>query len=577
MKLYIFKTIFIIIIIILLIFAGYSVYKTATKPKKLLEETEETTNNIVKEINLAIAEYDTINPVISNNKNVQDIAKLIYEPLLEITEKFQIKNNYVTEWSKVSEKAYLIKLKNDIKWHNGKTLSTADVKYTIELLKTENINSIYTDNVKNIDTVEIIDDTTIKINLKEEETFFEYNLIFPILPNNSKTTEYIGTGLYKIDLINENSIKLIKNDNYWNENKKATIDVVNIKLYNSMGEVYNAFKLGYVDIINTSNLNYKEYVGKIGYNTAEYVGREYDFLVLNNDNDILNNKNVRQASLYSIDRQKIINEVYDANYYLTEFPLDYGNYLYDKHIRGVKEPFQKLVHEGIILGENGIKMAKRYPEYAINPNDVVSEYGADTLRLYEMFMGPLEADKPWSKKGVEGARRFLDRVYRLYEEKVKDVTNKNLEKIYHQTVKKVTLDYETLNFNTAISQMMIFINAVYKEDVFPLEYATNFVKLLNPIAPFMTEEIWQMLGHDKTIAYEKWPTYDEEKTKEESFEMVVQVNGKVRGKIEVSMETSKEEMETLAQELDNVKKYIENKEVIKIITVPKKLVNIVIK
>ena len=255
----------------------------------------------------------------------------------------------------------------------------------------------------------------------------------------------------------------------------------------------------------------------------------------------------------------------------------WNNYLYDKGIVNVKEPFQKLVHQGMILGENGIKMGKRYPEYAINPNDVVSEYGADTLRLYEMFMGPLEADKPWSKKGVEGARRFLDRVYRLYEEKVKDVTNKNLEKIYHQTVKKVTLDYESLNFNTAISQMMIFINAVYKEDVFPLEYATNFVKLLNPIAPFMTEEIWQMLGHDKTIAYEKWPTYDEEKTKEESFEMVVQVNGKVRGKIEVSMETSKEEMETLAQELDNVKKYIENREVIKIITVPKKLVNIVIK
>ena len=255
----------------------------------------------------------------------------------------------------------------------------------------------------------------------------------------------------------------------------------------------------------------------------------------------------------------------------------WNNYLYDKGIVSVKEPFKKLVHQGMILGENGIKMGKRYPEYAINPNDVVSEYGADTLRLYEMFMGPLEADKPWSKKGVEGARRFLDRVYRLYEEKVKDVTNKNLEKIYHQTVKKVTLDYETLNFNTAISQMMIFINAVYKEDVFPLEYATNFVKLLNPIAPFMTEEIWQMLGHDKTIAYESWPIYDEEKTKEETFEMVVQVNGKVRGKIEVSMETSKEEMENLAKKLDNVKKYIENKEIIKVITVPKKLVNIVIK
>ena len=255
----------------------------------------------------------------------------------------------------------------------------------------------------------------------------------------------------------------------------------------------------------------------------------------------------------------------------------WNNYLYDKGIVNVKEPFKKLVHQGMILGENGIKMGKRYPEYAINPNDVVDEYGADTLRLYEMFMGPLEADKPWSKKGVEGARRFLDRVYRLYEEKLSNKENKNLEKIYHQTVKKVTEDYESLNFNTAISQMMIFINAVYKEDEFPLEYAINFVKLLNPIAPFMTEEIWQMLGHDKTIAYETWPTYDIEKTKEDEFEMVVQVNGKVRGKIVVSMDTSKEEMEVLAKELDNVKKYIEGKEIIKVITVPKKLVNIVIR
>ena len=387
MKLYIFKTIFIIIIIILLIFAGYSVYKTATKPKKLLEETEETTNNIVKEINLAIAEYDTINPVISNNKNVQDIAKLIYEPLLEITEKFQIKNNYVTEWSKVSEKAYLIKLKNDIKWHNGKTLSTADVKYTIELLKIENINSIYTDNVKNIDTVEIIDDTTIKINLKEEETFFEYNLIFPILPNNSKTTEYIGTGLYKIDLINENSIKLIKNDNYWNENKKATIDVVNIKLYNSMGEVYNAFKLGYVDIINTSNLNYKEYVGKIGYNTAEYVGREYDFLVLNNDNDILNNKNVRQALLYSIDRQKIINEVYDGNYYLTEFPLDYGSFLYTKGDIDIKYDINMakdiLINDGWKYEYNVWRKYENYRYKRLNFNLIVNNSNENRVKVAE--------------------------------------------------------------------------------------------------------------------------------------------------------------------------------------------------
>ena len=256
----------------------------------------------------------------------------------------------------------------------------------------------------------------------------------------------------------------------------------------------------------------------------------------------------------------------------------WNHYLYDKGIVSVKEPFKKLVHQGMILGSNGIKMGKRFPEYVVNPNDIVRDYGADTLRLYEMFMGPLEADKPWNEQGVEGANRFLDRVWRLYTEENKELgENKNLEKIYHQTVKKVTEDYETLNFNTAISQMMIFINAVYKEDIFPMEYREGFVKLLNPIAPYITEELWNHLGHEGTIAYEAWPVYDLEKTKEDTFMMIVQVNGKVRGKIEVDNSTSKEEMEKLAFEIDNVQVFTNDKEIVKVVVVPGKLVNIVVK
>ena len=257
----------------------------------------------------------------------------------------------------------------------------------------------------------------------------------------------------------------------------------------------------------------------------------------------------------------------------------WNNYLYDIGVVPVKEPFKKLVHQGMILGENGIKMGKRYPEFAVNPNDIVKEYGADTLRLYEMFMGPLEADKPWSKKGVEGARRFLDRIYRLYteENKIQETQNTNLEKIYNQTVKKVTEDYETLNFNTAISSMMIFVNAVYKEDIFPKEYAEGFVKLLNPVAPYLAEELWNLLGHNDTIAYESWPTYDETKIVDETYTMIVQVNGKVRGKIEVSTDTTNDQMEELAKTNENVIKNIEGKEIVKVIVVPKKLVNIVVK
>ena len=256
----------------------------------------------------------------------------------------------------------------------------------------------------------------------------------------------------------------------------------------------------------------------------------------------------------------------------------WNRYLYDKGLSPVKEPFKKLFHQGMILGANGIKMGKRYPEFVVNPNEIIKTYGADTLRLYEMFMGPLEADKPWSDTGCEASRKFIERVWRIFtEDKVKDVENTNLDKIYNQTVKKVTEDFEELKFNTAISQIMIFVNAIYKEKVLPLKYAESLVKLLNPICPFMTEEIWSMLGHTNTIAYEKWPEYDQSKLKEDKIKLPVSVNGKLRGNIEIDENLSKEEILKLAKQEENVSKYLDNHEIVKEIYVPNKILNIVIK
>ena len=257
----------------------------------------------------------------------------------------------------------------------------------------------------------------------------------------------------------------------------------------------------------------------------------------------------------------------------------WNNFLFDKGLVSVKEPFKKLVHQGMILGSNGVKMGKRFPKYVVNPDDIVKEYGADTLRMYEMFMGPLEADKPWNDEAVRGIKKFLDRVWRLYHEEIREFKdNSNLDKVYNQTVKKVTEDYETLNFNTAIAQMMIFVNSVYKEDTWNLEYAKNFIKLLNPIAPHITEEIWREVFNNKeTIAYESWPTYDESKMISDTYEMVVQINGKVRGKIEVSTLCTEEEIKTIAKDIDNVKNQIEGKTIVKEIVVPKKIINIVVK
>ena len=258
----------------------------------------------------------------------------------------------------------------------------------------------------------------------------------------------------------------------------------------------------------------------------------------------------------------------------------WNNYLYDKGLVPVKEPFKKLVHQGMILGENGIKMGKRFPEYVVNPLDIINDFGADTLRLYEMFMGPLEASKPWSKTGVEGAKKFLDRIWRLYteENKISDNENKNLEKIYHETVKNVTNDYEKLSFNTAISHLMIFINAVYKEEVFPKVYAEGFIKLLNPICPHITEELWnKILGHDNTIAYEKWPEYDETKLVETTFDIAVQVNGKLRGTITINIDDTEDVIKEKALSNENVKRHIEGKEIVKVIVIKNKIVNIVVK
>ena len=256
----------------------------------------------------------------------------------------------------------------------------------------------------------------------------------------------------------------------------------------------------------------------------------------------------------------------------------WNKYLYEKGISPVEEPFQKLVHQGMILGANGIKMGKRFPKYCINPSDIIRDYGADTLRLYEMFMGPIEADKPWSDEGVEASKKFLERVWRVYEsDKIQDKENKNLEKVYHQTVKKVTEDFEKLSFNTAISQLMIFINAVYKEEVLPRDYAEGFVKLLNPITPFITEEIWEKLGHNNSIVNEPWPTYDEDKTIDTVVTVGVQVNGKLRAEIEVNDDDDSETVKEKVLKLENVTKYTEGLNIVKFIYVPKKIVNIVVK
>ncbi len=256
-------------------------------------------------------------------------------------------------------------------------------------------------------------------------------------------------------------------------------------------------------------------------------------------------------------------------------------FLYDIGVVPTKEPFQKLFNQGMILGENNEKMSKSKGN-VVNPDDIVESHGADTLRLYEMFMGPLDASIAWSVNGLDGSRRFLDRVWRLFitddgtvNDKITESNDTHLEKIYHQTVKKVTEDLEALHFNTAISQMMVFINEAYKAEILPIQYMEGFVKLLSPICPHITEELWSRLGNNETLAYASWPAYDESKLVDDEIEIVIQINGKMRAKLQVPAGITKEEMEEIVMKNGKVQEQIDGKTIRKVIAVPGKLVNIV--
>ena len=258
-------------------------------------------------------------------------------------------------------------------------------------------------------------------------------------------------------------------------------------------------------------------------------------------------------------------------------------FLYDLGLVPTPEPFMKLVNQGMILGSNHEKMSKSKGN-VVNPDDIVDQYGADTLRLYEMFMGPLEESVPWDEKGLHGANKWVHRVWRLLmddnnhlRDRVSTFNDGKLDKIYNQTVKKVTDDYERMHFNTAISQLMVFVNEAYKVDDLPVEYMEGFVKMLAPIMPHMAEELWSHFHESDTITYQPWPTYDESKLIEKNVEVIVQVNGKVRAKLQMPKDDDKDDVQKQALADEHVQKFVDGKDIKKVIVIPNKIVNIVVK
>ena len=257
--------------------------------------------------------------------------------------------------------------------------------------------------------------------------------------------------------------------------------------------------------------------------------------------------------------------------------------LYDLGLVPTKEPFMKLVNQGMILGSNHEKMSKSKGN-VVNPDDIVDKYGADTLRLYEMFMGPLTESVPWDEEGLHGSYKWIQRVWRLLmddnnhlRDRISNFNDGKLTKVYNQTVKKVTEDFERMHFNTAISQLMVFVNEAYKADDLPAEYMQGFIKMISPVMPHVAEELWSQFGISDTIAYQPWPKYDPAALVENEVEMILQVNGKVRAKVKMAKDTSKEEAEKQALTNEHVQKFTAGKDIKKVIVVPNKIVNIVAK
>ncbi|MGN1270836.1 MAG: ABC transporter substrate-binding protein [Clostridia bacterium] len=329
MKANAFRIIFFTIVIVLIILAVYIVYRDK-KTEKIVTNAKKTDIKVDKEINIGICNFDKINPVLTQNKDVQYIDKLIFNSLVNVSKDFKIESDLAQEISKINDKTYIIKIKENVVWHDGTSFTTEDIAFTIEGLKSK--NTLYKQNVEKIIKTEIIDKNTIKIFLEEPVSFFEYMLNFPILANhayNKQTLEPttnipIGTGDYKVVKINENEIQLEKS----NTNLNEKIDIINIKLCKDVKEVYSKFSKQELDLILTQNIYYEDYIGTIGFNTEVSKGREFDYLAINNEKKLLQNKEIRKAIYYAIDKKEIIYNVYNNKYIATDFPLDYGCYLY---------------------------------------------------------------------------------------------------------------------------------------------------------------------------------------------------------------------------------------------------------
>ena len=352
----IFKYIFIIIVIVLVFFGIYNMAKNETKTEDEIVDQTSTVNTIQTDLRLAVCNFDTINPILSNNRNVQEITKIIYEPLVTLNDNYKIEYRLAKEIAKIDDLNYIIKLRDNIKWEDGTPISAYDVKFTVDQIKFGG-SPAYSSNLSEVQGLEIIDNNTLKINLYKKIDFFEYNLTFPIMcvsyyndeDFRNTTKNPLCSGIFKISTVDSNVIKLEKNENYWNSSKNPMVEQININIYNSAGELYNAFKNGEIDIVDVKISNVEDYIGSIGYKKLEYKSRDYDFIAFNTERTVFSEAPVRKAISKIIDKNNIVASCLGNGYIASNFSLDMGNWLYTKDLMcepNFDEANQILIQDG---------------------------------------------------------------------------------------------------------------------------------------------------------------------------------------------------------------------------------------
>ncbi len=483
------KYIFIIFVIIIVLIV---IYKLNEEDKNNINEpiVENSEEEIIKEISLGIADFDTINPILSKNKHVQEISRIIYEPLLDLDAEYKLQKCLAQDWAKTSETTYLIKIKNNVKWSDGSNFTVEDVIFTIDILK--QIPSIYANNVQYIIKVEKISEDTVQITIDHEIPFFEYNLIFPIMSKNyfdgqdfvatEKNNAPIGTGKYKIVENNGESIILNKNENY--RTSELTLEKITINKYANLGEFYNAFKLGKIDVLTSTNTDIENYIGTIGYNNQEVPGREFDFLALNTQSEILSRVEVRNAISHAINRDNIVASLFNGKYKVIDYPLDYGSWLKGENTDNSYNPDlsrQILEQNGWIYKNNKWQKTENYSTKTLSFKIVVQSSNQTRVTVAEMIKSDLEA------VGITVTIvKVNDNQYQRY------LQNKNYDAVITGTTISASPNLENYfgasnyaNFkNEEMSNLINEVKNISKEDLLKEKY-TRIREIFNEQKPYI--------------------------------------------------------------------------------------------